>query len=108
MQIFLDNFSVYGSKKDHMGQFFKCLDKCRRNGINLNPKKCAFCVNYSVFLGHIVCSDGLLVDPRKITIITTMQVLDNVTKIKRFLEAVGFYQCYFEILPAKQHLCANC
>jgi hypothetical protein len=72
------------------------------------PKKCAFCVNYSVLLGHIVCSDGLLVDPRKITIIITMQVLDNVTTIKRFLEVVGFYQCYFKTLPTKRHLCANC
>jgi hypothetical protein len=79
MQVFLDNFSVYGSKKDHLGQFLKCLDKCRWNGISLNPKKCAFCVNYSALLGHIVSSDGLLVDPRKIAIITTMQVPDNVT-----------------------------
>jgi hypothetical protein len=29
MQVFLDNFSVYGSKKDHLGQLQKCLEECR-------------------------------------------------------------------------------
>jgi hypothetical protein len=43
MQVFLDNFNVYGSKKDHLGQLQKCLEECRQNGISLNPKKlCIF------------------------------------------------------------------
>jgi len=37
-----------------------------------------------VILGHIVHSDGLLVDPLKIIAIITMSVLINVTEIKRF------------------------
>jgi hypothetical protein len=28
-----------------------------------NFEKCVFCVNFSVLLGHIVCNEGLLVDP---------------------------------------------
>jgi hypothetical protein len=36
-QLFLDNFSVYESKKDHLGQLQKCLEECRQNGISLNP-----------------------------------------------------------------------
>jgi hypothetical protein len=79
MQIFLDDFSVYGSKKDHLIQLQKCLEECRQNGISLNLEKCAFCVNSGVLLGHIVCNDGLLVDPRKIIAITTMPVLVNMT-----------------------------
>jgi hypothetical protein len=39
MQVFLDDVGVYGSKKDHLGQLQKCLEECRKNGINLNPKK---------------------------------------------------------------------
>ncbi len=57
MQVFLDNFSVYGSKKDHLGQLQKCLKDCRWNVISFNSKKCALCVNSSVLLGHIVYSD---------------------------------------------------
>jgi hypothetical protein len=29
MQVFFDDFSVYGSKKDHLGQVQKCLEECR-------------------------------------------------------------------------------
>jgi hypothetical protein len=29
MQVFPDNFNVYGSKKDHLGQLQKCLEECR-------------------------------------------------------------------------------
>jgi len=81
MQVFLDNFSVYGSKKDHLGQLQKCLEESRRNGISFNLEKCAFYVNSSVLLGHIVYSDGLLVDPIKNIVFTTMPVLANETKI---------------------------
>jgi hypothetical protein len=58
MQVFLDDFGHYGSKKDHLCQLQKCLEECRWNGINLNLENCAFYVNLNVILGHNVCSDG--------------------------------------------------
>jgi hypothetical protein len=36
MQVFLDNFSVYGNKKDHLGQLQKCLEECKQNGMSFN------------------------------------------------------------------------
>jgi hypothetical protein len=81
-QVFLNDFSIYGSKKYHLGQLQKCLEECRRNGMNINPEKCAFYVNSCVLLGHIVCSDGLLMDPKKITIITMMLVPVNTIETK--------------------------
>jgi len=42
MQVFLDNFNVYGNKKYHLEQLQKCLEEYRLNGISLNPKKCVF------------------------------------------------------------------
>jgi hypothetical protein len=55
MQVFLDDFSVYGNKKDHLEQLKKFLKECRLNGISINLQKCAFCVNSGVLLGHIMC-----------------------------------------------------
>jgi hypothetical protein len=45
-------------------------------------------------LGHIVCEDGLLVDPRKI-IIKNMPTSISVIELKRFLDATCFYCQYF-------------
>jgi hypothetical protein len=57
MQVFLDDFSVYGQKEDHLSHLKKCMTQCRNNGISFNPKNCVFCVNYGILLGHIVCED---------------------------------------------------
>jgi hypothetical protein len=78
IQVFLDNFNVYGSKKDHLGQLQKCLEECRQNGISLNPKKCTFCVLIWVFYLDTL----FVVDLRKIIVIITMPVPVSVTKIK--------------------------
>jgi hypothetical protein len=69
-------------KKDHMEQLQKCLKECKLNGISLNPKKYAFCVNLGILLRHIVCHDNMLVDPQKIIIITVMLIPTNVMEIK--------------------------
>jgi hypothetical protein len=50
MQVFLDDFSVYGNKKDNLKEVQKCLKECRLNGISLNLDKCAFCANSEVLL----------------------------------------------------------
>jgi hypothetical protein len=42
MEVFLDDFIVYGNKENHLQQLQKCLEECRVNGISLNPKKCFF------------------------------------------------------------------
>jgi hypothetical protein len=95
MQVFLDDFSVYGDKKYHLEQSQKCLEKCRLNGISLNLEMCAFCVNSRVLFRHIVCHDSLLIDTRKITTIIVMSAFINPIKIKQLLGAAGFYQRYF-------------
>jgi hypothetical protein len=96
IQVFLDDFNVYGQKVKDLNHLKKSMTQCKNNGISLNPKKCAFSVNLGVLLRHIVYEDGLLVDLRKINIITEMPTPTNVTKLKRFLVATSFYQCYFK------------
>jgi hypothetical protein len=85
MQVFLNDFNVYGQQEEHLNHLKKCTTQCKNNGISFIPKKCAFCVISKVLLGHIVCEDGLLVDPRKINIIMDMltSTSDRIKKIPR-------------------------
>ena len=48
------------------------LDACRKHQISLNVKKCVFCVPFGILLGHIVCRQGLMVDPAKIAVIINL------------------------------------
>ncbi len=52
MQSFLDDFSVYGSIKDHLSQLQKCLEEYRWNGISLDREKCVFCFNLGVVMDY--------------------------------------------------------
>jgi len=42
MQVFLDDFSVFGKKEYHLEQLKKCLQECRINGISINLEKNMF------------------------------------------------------------------
>lgn len=64
MQVFLDDFNVFGKKEPHFRQLQKYLENRQLNGINPHLEKCVLCVNLGVFLRHIVCSEGLLIDPK--------------------------------------------
>ncbi|KAL3683535.1 hypothetical protein R1sor_001557 [Riccia sorocarpa] len=66
MEAFLDDFTVYGSADQHSQQFENALIKCLENQISLNPDKCVFWVQSGVLLGHIICSEGILMDPGKV------------------------------------------
>jgi hypothetical protein len=48
------------------------FDHCRQLQISLNLKKCIFCVPFGNMLGHIVCREGVLVDPAKVVVILNM------------------------------------
>ena len=70
MQVFLDDFSVYGTIADHLQHLQLCLERCRVSRLSLNPAKCAFGVTSGSLLGHIVSREGIAVDPNKVTAIT--------------------------------------
>ena len=54
IEIFLDDFCVFGKKEDHVEQLAKCFEQCEKYGIALNAAKCQFVVSFSRLLGHIV------------------------------------------------------
>ncbi|KAL2610726.1 hypothetical protein R1flu_029299 [Riccia fluitans] len=91
MQTYLDDFTVYGSCTDHLGHLRKCLQKCRRFSISLNPDKSVFGVSSGVLLGHIISKDGLLPDPAKIDAILQMEAPGDLKGVQRFIGMVGYY-----------------
>lgn len=93
MHVFFYYFNVFGKKEDHLYQSQKCLQECHINGISFNLKKCVLCVNLGTLLGHIVCSEGLLVDPSIVTSIMHMLKLMSTMKV---LGIFGFNQRHFQ------------
>ena len=72
------------------------LDKCRQHQISLNLKKCIFCAPFGILLGHIVCKQGLMMDPAKIAIIVNLPPPTSIRKIRTTLGHTGYYRKFIK------------
>jgi hypothetical protein len=69
LEAYFDDWIVFSLLKNHIECLILMLNKCRQYQIALNLKKIIFFSPFGVFLEYIVCKQGLLVDPSKISII---------------------------------------
>ena len=74
LEVYFDDYTMFGLVKRHVPSLCLMLDACRRYQIVLNLKKCLFCVSFRILLGHVVCKQGLLVDPAKIIVMINLEV----------------------------------
>jgi hypothetical protein len=75
MEAYFNDWTVFSLLQHHIECLRLMLDKWRKCKISMNLKKCIFFSPFGVFLGHIVCKQGLLVDPSKIAIIVDIPPL---------------------------------
>ena len=54
--------------------------------------KCDFCLKEVSFLGHIVSTKGIRVDPIKIKAVVNWKPPRNVTEVRSFLGLAGYYR----------------
>ena len=67
MEVFMDDFSVYGKTFDHcLENLDKVLQRCAEKDLILNWEKCYFMVHEGIVLGHRVSECGIEVDRAKI------------------------------------------
>ena len=93
MEIFMDDFTVYGSSFEHCLQNLgTVLHRCQDKNLALNWEKCHFMVTEGIVLGHKISAAGLEVDQAKVSIIKTFLPPTIVKGIRSFLGHVGFYR----------------
>jgi hypothetical protein len=73
----MDYWIVYIMSKDHVGILQLMFDRCCELHISLNLIKCIFCVPHGNLLGHIVCREGVLLDPAKVAVILNIPRLTS-------------------------------
>jgi len=79
MEIFMDDFSMFGSSFDDWSSFDdsltnldKVLKKCRDKYLTLNWKKCQFMVKKGIVLGHVISTYSIEVAKAKIDLIANL------------------------------------
>ena len=97
MEIFMDDFSVYGSSfENYLENLETVLQRCQDKNLALNWGKCHFMVIEGIVLGHKISATGLEVDQSKVDIIKTLLPPTTVNGIRSFLVHVGFYRRFIK------------
>ncbi|KAD3067349.1 hypothetical protein E3N88_35229 [Mikania micrantha] len=91
MEVFMDDFSVYGSSFDHcLVNLERMLKRCVETKLMLNWEKCHFMVMEGIVSGHKISRAGIEVDQAKIETISKLPPPSSVRSIRSFLGHAGF------------------
>ena len=78
------------------------FDRLLKAGLKLSPRKCSLFRREVRYLGHIVSSDGLAMDPDKVKAIQDWPRPDSINDVRRFLGLCSYYT--IPLLKAVQYL----
>ncbi|XP_062103301.1 uncharacterized protein LOC133814346 [Humulus lupulus] len=97
IEIFMDDFSVYGSSFDKcLTNLELVLRRCEESHLVLNWEKCHFMVNEGILLGHKISKNDIEVDRAKISTIENLPPPILVKGVRSLLGHVGFYRRFIK------------
>ncbi|GJZ03487.1 putative reverse transcriptase domain-containing protein [Tanacetum coccineum] len=85
-----------GSRKDHEGHLKLILRLLKKEELYAKFLKCEFWLSKVQFLGHVIDSEGIHVDPAKIESIKDWASPKTPTEIRQFLGLAGYYRRFIE------------
>lgn len=103
LEVYFDDWTVFGLLNKHIEKLRLMFDRCRKCQIALNLKKCILCPPFGIFLGHVVCKQGLIVDPAKIAIIVS---LPAPTSVRQLRATLGHTRYYMKFIWGYAHITA--
>ncbi|GJY25548.1 putative reverse transcriptase domain-containing protein [Tanacetum coccineum] len=91
--VFIDDILIYSkNKKEHEQHLKLILELLKKEELYARFSKCEFWIPKVQFLGHVIDSKGIHVDPAKIESIKDWASPKSPTKIQQFLGLVGYYR----------------
>ncbi|KAD7477060.1 hypothetical protein E3N88_00196 [Mikania micrantha] len=91
--VFIDNILIYSrTEKEHEQHLRTVLELLKEEQLYTKFSKCEFWLRGVQFLGHVINSDGIHVDPAKIEAINNWDVPTTSTEIRSYLGLAGYYR----------------
>ncbi|GJU53779.1 putative reverse transcriptase domain-containing protein [Tanacetum coccineum] len=95
--VFIDDILIYSkSRKEHEGHLKLILKLLKEEELYAKFSKCEFWLSKVQFLGHVIDSEGIHVDPAKIESIKDWASPKTPTEIRQFLGLAGYYRRFIK------------
>jgi hypothetical protein len=113
VEIYIDDVVLKSvSVEGHLGDLRQVLERTRRFGLRMNPKKCAFGVSAGQFLGFLVHERGIEIGLKSQEAVRTMvppttkkelqQLIGNINFFRRFISNLsGRIEPFMELVKIK-------
>ncbi|GJU11803.1 putative nucleotidyltransferase, ribonuclease H [Tanacetum coccineum] len=95
--VFIDDILIYSrNKEEHANHLRIILELLRKEKLYAKFSKCDFWIRIVQFLGHLIDSQGLHVDPAKIEAVKNWTSPTTPTEVRQFLGLAGYYRRFIE------------
>ncbi|GJS55332.1 putative reverse transcriptase domain-containing protein [Tanacetum coccineum] len=95
--VFIDDILIYSkNKQEHKEHLKIILELLKKEELYAKFSKCEFWISKVQFLGHVIDSEGIHVDPAKIESIKDWASPKSPTEIRQFLGLAGYYRRFIE------------
>ncbi|GJU33968.1 putative reverse transcriptase domain-containing protein [Tanacetum coccineum] len=95
--VFIDDILIYSKNKEEHGEHLKTiLNLLRSKKLYAKFLKCDFWLDSVQFLGHVIDSSGVHVDPAKIEAIKNWAAPTTPTEVRQFLGLAGYYRRFIK------------
>ncbi|GKE25240.1 putative reverse transcriptase domain-containing protein [Tanacetum coccineum] len=95
--VFIDDILIYSrNKREHKEHLNLILELLKKEELYAKFSKCEFWIPKVQFLGHVIDSQGIHVDPAKIESIKDWASPKSPTEIRQFLGLSGYYRRFIE------------
>nr|GFC33557.1 putative reverse transcriptase domain-containing protein [Tanacetum cinerariifolium] len=95
--VFIDDILIYSKdEKEHEEHLKAILELLKKEELYAKFSKCEFWISKVQFLGHVIDSQGIHVDPAKIESVKNWASPKSPTDIRQFLGLAGYYRRFIE------------